>query len=101
RKAMPFSCARDAHLAALPSHWEHLQSTGIYVMKPDGTGLRRVTRPGGVAGSPACWADGKRILFYETDEVWAYLSKFAPVRSEIASVDALTGERKVHPASNE
>ena len=70
-----------------PGHWELLQSTGIYVMRPDGTGLRRITRPGGVAGSPAWSPDGKSILFYETDEVGAYMAKTARSRTEFVSVD--------------
>jgi Tol biopolymer transport system component len=96
-----FSSDRDAQPGRFPGQWEHLQSTGIYVVHPDGTGLRRLTREGGVAGSPAWSADGKRILFYETDETGAYLAKTARSRTEIVSIDITTGERKQYTASNE
>jgi TolB protein len=78
-----------------------LQSTGIYVVHADGTGLRRLTKAGGVAGSPAWSSDGKRVLYYETDEVGAYLAKGAASRTEIVSIHITTGERKQYTASNQ
>jgi Tol biopolymer transport system component len=81
--------------------WEHLQSTGIYLIHPDGTGLRRLTRAGGFAGSPTWSSDAKRVLFYETDETGAYLAKSGNSRTELVSVDITTGERTQYTASNE
>ena len=95
-----FSSDREGTTAVNPGHWE-LQSTGIYVVHPDGTGLRRITRPGGVAGSPAWSPDGKTILFYETDEVGAYLAKTARSRTEFVSVDVTSGKRTLYTASNQ
>ncbi len=96
-----FSSDRDSNPGAFPGSWEHLQSTGIYIVHPDGTGLRRVTRTGGVAGSPTWSTDSKNVLYYETDEVGAYLAKRAASRIEAVSVDVVTGERKQYTASNE
>lgn len=96
-----FTSDRDAHPATNPGRWEHLQSTGIYIVKPDGTGLRRLTRKDGVAGSPSWAADGKSILYYETDEVGAYMAKNAGSRTELVSVDISTGERTTYTASRE
>jgi len=81
--------------------WEHLQSSGIYIVHPDGAGLRRLTRTGGVAGSPSFSADGSRILYYETDETGAYLAKSGRSRTELVSVDLATGLRHQYTASNE
>ena len=39
-----FSSDRDANPGRFPGQWEHLQSTGIYLIHPDGTGLRRLTQ---------------------------------------------------------
>lgn len=96
-----FTSDRDAEPGDLPGQWEHLQSTGVYVVRPDGTGLRRLTAPGGVAGSPSWSADGRRLLFYETDPVGAYLAKSGRSRTEIAWVDVATGERVQVTASQE
>ena len=96
-----FTSDRDAQPGDLPGSWEHLQSTGVYLVRPDGTGLRRLTGPGGVAGSPKWSADGRRVLFYETDPAGAYLAKSGRSRTELASVDVTTGERIQHTASQE
>ena len=54
--------------------------------------MRRVTEAGGVAGSPTWSADGKRVLFYETDETGAYLAKGGNSRTELVAVDVATGD---------
>jgi len=96
-----FSSDRDAQPGYLPGQWEHLQSTGIYVVRADRKELRRLTRKDGVAGSPTWSSDGNTILFYETDEVGAYLAKNGQSRTEIVSVDVRTGARKQYTASND
>jgi TolB protein len=96
-----FTSDRDAQPGVWPGMWEHLQSTGVYVMRARGGDLRRLTRKDGFAGSPSWSADGRRILFYETDELGAYLAKGGNSRTEIVSVDVATGERKFYTASNE
>ena len=70
-------------------------------MRARGGDLRRLTRKDGFSGSPSWSADGRRILFYETDELGAYLSKGGNSRTEIVSVNVTTGERKFYTASNE
>ncbi len=96
-----FTSDRDAEPGDQPGQWEHLQSTGVYLVRPDGSGLRRLTAPGGVAGSPSWSADGRQVLFYETDPVGAYLAKSGRSRTELASVDVATGERVQLTASQE
>jgi Tol biopolymer transport system component len=96
-----FSSDRDTTAGTFPGQWEVLQSTGIYVIHPDGTGMRRVTKTGGVAGSPSWSADSQRILFYETDETGAYLAKGGNSRTELAAVILATGERTQFTASNQ
>jgi Tol biopolymer transport system component len=96
-----FSSDRDANPGRFPGQWEHMQSTGIYLIHPDGSGLRRLTKAGGFAGSPAWSADAKRVLYYETDETGAYLAKGGNSRTELVSIDIATGERAQHTASNE
>jgi Tol biopolymer transport system component len=100
-KWIAFSSDRDARPGVFPGQWEHLQSTGIYIVAPDGRNLRRITRKDGVSGSPSWSRDGTRVLFYETDEVGAYLAKSGNARTELVSIDVATGARVQYTASNE
>ena len=73
-------------------------STEIYVIRADGTGLRRVTQAQKVAGSPSWSGDGKHLLFYEAE-----MSELAKIDSvtrqrgttQIATIDLATGERRL------
>lgn len=96
-----FSSDRNTSPAAFPGSWEQMQSTGIYVIAANGSGLRRLTRKDGVAGSPTWTTDGKRVVFYETDEVGAYMAKGAGSRTELASITVATGAYTPITASNE
>ena len=96
-----FTSDREAEPATYPGMWEHMQSTGIYVIAARGGELKRLTRKDGFSGSPTWSSDGRRILFYETDELGAYLAKSGNSRTEIVSVDVATGERRLYTASNE
>jgi Tol biopolymer transport system component len=77
--------------------WENLQELSIYVVHPDGTGLRRITAPDVVSGSPKWSADGEEIIYYEmpVETSWkarvAQLSKLAT--SQIISINVDTGKR--------
>jgi Tol biopolymer transport system component len=74
-----------------------LHSTDLYVVRPDGTALRRVTQSAEFAGSPRWSEDGKSLLFYDAaiDEVQKIRS---PLRlratTQIARVDVQTGQRR-------
>lgn len=46
--------------------FEETHETGIYMMRADGTGLRRLTADGVYAGSPRWSADGLHIVCYQT-----------------------------------
>ncbi len=46
-----------------PLTWELMQSTAVYVMRADGSAVRRISPPNRFAGSPK-WAPGGRTLVY-------------------------------------
>lgn len=79
------------------SGWEHVQELSIYIVRSDGSGLRRLSQPGICAGSPKWSADGRSVIFYEipVEDTWAArrpgLSKKAT--SQIISLDILTSTR--------
>lgn len=98
-----FSSDRGSHAGHVPGQFEKLQSLAVYVIHPDGSGLRQITRGRGVAGSPRWSADGKRIFYYETTEVGAYHAETgdeAGGRTEIVSVDISTGGFKQYTSGD-
>src|SRR5437879_5683013 len=81
------------HKFPLPG-FEHIQAASIYVIQPNGTGLRKLTPEGEMAGSPKWSADGKQVVFYGLDDAYPFAARlFGDPRSQIISVDLATGRR--------
>jgi Tol biopolymer transport system component len=60
-----FSSDRDSNLPDAKGRWERLHIAGIYVIHPDGTGLKRLTPPdGNFCGSPKWSTDSKNLIVY-------------------------------------
>jgi TolB protein len=59
-----FSSDRGSTMPFSHGRWEHLQIVDLYVMHPDGTGLKRITQPGNFCGSPKFSADSRRAIAY-------------------------------------
>src|SRR5256712_4432335 len=80
--------------------WEHPQELSIYVIHPDGQGLRRLTMQEGVStGSPKWSPDSKRVVFYEVPTAQTFAARIyaqEKVTSQIVSVDVATGARVEH-----
>jgi Tol biopolymer transport system component len=85
-----FSSDRDSK--KLKFNFATLQTTEIYLIRTDGSGLRQVTRRDAIAGGPAWSAEGKRILYHEAE-----IDILGPQRgpSQIVSIDPATNERQV------
>lgn len=79
------------------SGWEHVQELSVYIIHPDGTGLRRITRPGICSGSPKWSADSKQVIFYEipVESTWdaRVFGLSGRATSQIVSVDLESGKR--------
>jgi len=74
--------------------FEHIQAASIYVIQTDGTGLRKLTPDGEMAGSPKWSTDGKRLVFYDMDAEYTFAARlFGEATSQIISVDVATGAR--------
>lgn len=84
------------------SGWEHVQELSVYIVRENGTGLRRLSQPGLCAGSPKWSPDGKRVVFYEipVEQTWDARRPNLAVSatSQIVSVTVATGERTEHTA---
>jgi Tol biopolymer transport system component len=93
-KWIAFSSDRDTRRARWDSGWELTQSTALYVVRPDGSSLRRLTEPGGYAGSPRWSPDGRRIVFYRSTPQDVYPGRFGrnrPAVSQIVSMNVESG----------
>ena len=79
------------------SGWEHVQELSIYIIHPDGTGFRRITKTGLCDGAPKWSPDSKKLIFYEipVEDTWAARrpNLATKVTSQIFSVDINTGEK--------
>jgi TolB protein len=95
-----FSSDRDTKIERDPPAWEHLHRASIYVIRPNGTQLRRVTNGDTFAGSPRWSADSKRVVFYEmtVDDTYDARddARQAKVVSQIISIDVQNGVRREH-----
>ena len=59
-----FSSDRETPFRAAEGRWEQLHLVDVYVIRPDGAGLRRLTTSGGACGSPKWSRDSKRLAVY-------------------------------------
>ena len=59
-----FSSDRTSNLPFAHGRWEHLQLVDLYIVHPDGSGLKRLTPHGDFCGSPKWTADSRRIVAY-------------------------------------
>jgi Tol biopolymer transport system component len=66
-KWIAFSSGRGSAMPMGRGRWEHLQLADIYLVRPDGTGLKRITEHGNFCGSPKFSADSRRLIAYCMD----------------------------------
>ena len=62
-----FSSSRGRTLTFAHGRWEHLQFADIYVVRPDGSGLKRIGEHGNFCGSPKWTADSRTLVAYCMD----------------------------------
>ncbi|MGH8220490.1 MAG: hypothetical protein ACREUT_18295 [Steroidobacteraceae bacterium] len=75
--------------------WELVQSTALYIVHPDGSGLRRLTPPGRFVGSPKWSADGTHIVYYFDDRTLAQKQARSDAVYQIVSIDITSAEKQV------
>jgi Tol biopolymer transport system component len=103
-KWIAFSSDRNTSVRRDGGRFEQSHAVSIYVMRADGTDVRRITSGDKFAGSPKWSPDGERIVFYEMNiQDTFYARRSHPlsragklVDSQIVSVDVATGGRQEH-----
>src|SRR5215472_9474602 len=63
-KWIAFSSGRGNPMPFSHGRWERLQLSDLYIMRPDGSGLRKLTSGGDFCGSPKWTSDSSRIIAY-------------------------------------
>jgi Tol biopolymer transport system component len=63
-KWIAFSSGRGGGLPFAHGRWEHLQLVDLYIVRPDGSGLKRVTEHGDFCGSPKWAQDSRHVIAY-------------------------------------
>jgi TolB protein len=63
-KWIAFSSGRGNPFPFSHGRWERLQLADIYVIHPDGSGIKKITTSGSFCGSPKCMSDSRRVVAY-------------------------------------
>lgn len=66
-RSIAFSSDRQSSHPVRPGSFESIQSTEIFVMRADGSDVRKVTRTGSFAGSPSFSPDSRQLVCYQAD----------------------------------
>jgi TolB protein len=74
--------------------WEHLQIADVYLIHPDGSGLKLLTEHGNFCGSPKWTRDGRRVVAYcmSAEETLPYRGPAEQGETRLVSIDIATGK---------
>ena len=96
-KWIAFSSGRGNGLPSAHGRWERLQLLDLYVVRPDGTGLKRLTERGNFYGSPKWAADSHHVISYSMTPEQTLANRRASPEpgndTRLVSVDILSGAK--------
>ncbi len=89
-----FSSDRASALPNSPGRWEHLDINDIYVVRRDGSGLRRFKNDGQSCGSPKWMPDSRSVVAYcvGLDDELAYRFPPSSANNRVVSIDIESGK---------
>jgi TolB protein len=94
-KWIAFSSSRGIMPPFAKGRWERQQLAEIYLIRPDGSGMKKVTNTGGFCGSPKWMNDSKHVVAYcSTAQQTMDLRRTLPdpgTESRLVSIDMTTG----------
>jgi TolB protein len=73
-KWIAFSSDRESDLPTAKGRWERLHLVDIYLIRPDGSGLKRLSEHGNFCGTPKWTWDSKSVIAYcmSAEETYKY-----------------------------
>lgn len=83
--------------------WEHIQRGSVYIVRQDGSDLRKLSNDAEFAGSPKWSADGRQIVFYSLDPEQTFVVRIgveAGGNSSIVAVEVDGGRRTEYAAGS-
>lgn len=95
-----FSSDRESSLPDAKGRWERLHVVDIYVIRPDGSGLKRISQHGDFCGSPKWTSDGKSVVAYcmSAQETWDFRFGATDGDNKLMKFDIATGSATTVPA---
>ena len=94
-KWIAFSSDRGNPAPFAHGRWERLQLADLYVIRPDGSGLRKLTSGGEFCGSPKWSADSARLIAYCMDAERTLANRLPSPQpgndTRLVSIDLATG----------
>jgi Tol biopolymer transport system component len=94
-KWIAFSSGRGIIAPFAEGRWERQQLAEIYLIRPDGSGLKKITTTGGFCGSPKWMSDSAHVLAYcSTAQQTMQIRRSAPEtdsESRLVSIDVASG----------
>ncbi|HEV2485444.1 MAG TPA: hypothetical protein VGT08_07925 [Terracidiphilus sp.] len=93
-KWIAFSSDRDSDLRPAKGRWERLHLVDVYLIHPDGSGLKRISQHGGFCGSPKWTPDSKSVVAYcmSAEETWTYRAGMEDGDTTLLKIDIASGE---------
>lgn len=89
-----FTSDRGTGLPFSHGRWEALQRTEIYLVRPDGSGLKQLTKRGEFCGSPKWSTDSRRVITYcsTAQETMNFRQTFPEGgATSLVSIDVISG----------
>jgi Tol biopolymer transport system component len=88
-----FSSDRDSDFPPAKGRWERLHLVDIYLIHPDGTGLKRISQHGGFCGSPKWTPDSKSVIAYcmSAQDTWDQRFGYGGGDNQLFKIDIASG----------
>ena len=95
-KWIAFSSDRESSMPFSDGRWERLQVVDLFVIRPDGTGVKRITEHGDFTGSPKWSADSRQVLAYTMTAEQTHANRRASPEpgnaTRLVSIEVATGK---------